>query len=44
MYLNLTDSQTQRSANNVTERVIKQFTIGRGNWLFMNTVSGVNAS
>ena len=31
-------------SNNVTERAIKQFTIGRGNWLFMNTVRGAKAS
>lgn len=30
--------------NNVSERAIKQFTIGRNNWLFMNSVKGAKAS
>jgi hypothetical protein len=31
-------------SNNVTERAIRPFTIGRKNWLFMNTVKGANSS
>ena len=31
-------------SNNVTERAIRPFTIGRNNWLFMNTVKGADSS
>lgn len=31
-------------SNNVTERAIRNFTIGRSNWMFMNTVKGADAS
>lgn len=31
-------------SNNVTERAIRNFTIGRGNWMFMNTAKGAEAS
>lgn len=31
-------------SNNSTERSIRPFTIGRKNWLFMNTVKGANSS
>lgn len=32
------------ATNNVSERAIKQFMIGRNNWLFMNTAKGADAS
>lgn len=39
----LTDGRVEIS-NNVTERAIRNFTIGRSNWKFMNTVKGADAS
>lgn len=31
-------------SNNAAENIIRPFTVGRKNWLFMNTVKGANSS